>query len=571
MIFTLRRRPEPELIKLLLDSGIDVNETGEKGSLYEGVTFLMVALTMPQNTYFKESPYEVIKLLIDYGADVNTKNPNGATTLMRAAYNRDLEVLKLLIASGAEINAKNNEGYTALMAAAYRGDYESVKFFLSLGADVSAKDITGRTALIEVMNNLNYISILDGIKTIRLLISSGAEVNLKALDEGIWTSGNGECYRTPLMMAVNYNKTFYDAMEEVCPLPEIVEFLLNADAKINEVDSEGNTALMLAVQVNNPDCKVIETLLDAGADVNVECNGLRAVDYARRNPKLVGTEIFKRLESMTKPLSYKRHANASEMLEFIYKNLADELKAVIADGANVNEREKEGGWTILMSAVHSEEVDLEIIKILLESGAEINAIDEFHETALKKAVYNQYNEKSLDVIKLLIDAGADINAANDEGWTPLMEAAYHNNPDIVKLLVDCGADVNIERKGLRAIDYAYGNKLMANTQALKKLEAMTARRDNHRKITDDEFVEICEIGSLQQIEKALKAGANADARDSMGATMLMNAVSDHDSPNPELIKLLLNYGADVNARDYNRSVLMQAVHHASIQEKRHIS
>ena len=150
-------------------------------------------------------------MLIDYEADINAKNPNGATALMIATSNRDLEVLKLLIASGAEINAKNNEGYTALMAAAYRDYYESVKFFLSLGADVSAKDITGRTALIEVMNDLNYISIFDGIKTIKLLISSGAEVNLKALDKGIWTSRNEECYRTPLMMAVNYNKNFYNA------------------------------------------------------------------------------------------------------------------------------------------------------------------------------------------------------------------------------------------------------------------------------------------------------------------------------------------------------------------------
>ena len=564
MIFTIRRRPEPELIQLLLDSGVDVNEVGGKEGCYEGRTFLMVALTMPQNTYFRRSPYEVIKLLIDYGTNVNAKTHNGTTALIIAASNRDKDVVKLLLDSGANINAADNEGHTALMSASRRGSYELVDFLLLSGADVNAKDIDGRTALIEVLNNLDYTSVLKDTKIINLLLSSGAEVNISARDKGIWTRENGDCYRTPLMMAVNYCRTFHDVidvyLEEVYPLPEIVKLLLTAGADVNAIGTDGKTALMLAVKVNEPEPEVIEMLLKAGADVNVECNGLRAVDFARRNKKLIGTETFRKLDCMTKPLGYKRHIGASEILELIRQDLADELRAVIADGADVNEREHEGGWTILMSAVRSDEVNLEIIDILLEAGANINATDEFDETALKKAVYNPYNETNMKLIKILAEAGADVDTVNDEGWTPLMEAAYHGNPDVVKLLVRLGADVNIERNGLRALDYAYGNELMTGTNALKELEILTPPRSPEHTVTDEEFIEICQIGAFEQIEKALKSGANVNARDTSGATMLMKAVDEHEKPNPELIRLFLHYGADVNVRNDRDSLLIRAAY-----------
>ncbi|MBQ9419446.1 MAG: ankyrin repeat domain-containing protein, partial [Synergistaceae bacterium] len=402
-------------------------------------------------------------------------------------------------------------------------------------------------------------------KLIKLLLSKGAEINIKAEDEGIWTRGEGNCYRTPLMIAVNNNKVFYDTTEsgywgEVDPLPEIVETLINAGAKINETDSNGETALMLSVKVREPHERVIAMLLDLGADVDVECDGLRAVDFARRNKNLVGTEIFHRLESLTTPSATKRHVGYSEMLQLISNNLSEELKRVIADGADVNERDEKGRWTLLMNAARSDEPDLEIVKILLEAGADVNAADEYGDTALKKAIYSRYNENSLDLIEMLFDAGADVNIADDDGETPLIHAARCRNSDVVRLLLKLGADPNAERKGLRALDYAYGNDNMTNTIALKELKTMTKPRNSEHKISDEEMVEIFKIGSLEQIKRALEAGANVDAQDDFGSTMLMNAIDEHEHPKPELIKLLLSYGADPNAKNYFGTILLRAAY-----------
>ncbi|MBR1604047.1 MAG: ankyrin repeat domain-containing protein, partial [Synergistaceae bacterium] len=61
-----------------------------------------------------------------------------------------------------------------------------------------------------------------------------------------------------------------------------------------------------------------------------------------------------------------------------------------------------------------------------------------------------------EVIKLLIDAGADVNARNEDGKTALMAAArYNQNPEVIETLVDVGADVNARNEdGETARDYA---------------------------------------------------------------------------------------------------------------------
>lgn len=62
-------------------------------------------------------------------------------------------------------------------------------------------------------------------------------------------------------------------------------------------------------------------------------------------------------------------------------------------------------------------------------------------------------------------------------------------------------------------------------------------------ITDEEFLEICNSGTDEEIEESLKNGADPDARDEYGWTALFWIDS------PDSAEILLRYGADVNARD----------------------
>ncbi len=82
---------------------------------------------------------------------------------------------------------------------------------------------------------------------------------------------------------------------------------------------------------------------------------------------------------------------------------------------------------------------VEIVKLLLEKGADVNGGDENNHAPLIIACWNG----SLDVIKLLLEYGANVNhIAAWWGQTALQAAASNGSVDIVQLLLEYGADIN---------------------------------------------------------------------------------------------------------------------------------
>ena len=82
--------------------------------------------------------------------------------------------------------------------------------------------------------------------------------------------------------------------------------------------------------------------------------------------------------------------------------------------------------------------------------ADVNARNEYGGTSLMAAAY-----VSTEIVKLLLDAGADANARAQDGITALMLAAMSGNAETVSLLLDAGADASvIDAVGKTAWDYA---------------------------------------------------------------------------------------------------------------------
>ena len=84
-------------------------------------------------------------------------------------------------------------------------------------------------------------------------------------------------------------------------------------------------------------------------------------------------------------------------------------------------------------------------------------------------------------------------------------------------------------------------------------------------MSDAEFLDLCEKGSVQEIQTALLKGANPNAKDENGWTPLMAVASFNQ--NPKAVSVLLKAGADVNAKDDNDSTaLMYAAKNAESHE-----
>jgi ankyrin repeat protein len=110
------------------------------------------------------------------------------------------------------------------------------------------------------------------------------------------------------------------------------------------------------------------------------------------------------------------------------------VRSLLNRGANVNAKDK-NGCTSLMYAIEDEHTA--IVRLLLNKGARANIRTQAGDTPLSMAVYYE----NLDIAKLLLDHGANVNARNLDGQSALMYAARRGNLQMVKLLLDYGANI----------------------------------------------------------------------------------------------------------------------------------
>jgi ankyrin repeat protein len=83
---------------------------------------------------------------------------------------------------------------------------------------------------------------------------------------------------------------------------------------------------------------------------------------------------------------------------------------------------------------------VEVVRVLLEGGADVQRVNSYMETALHWAAGNGH----LEVCRMLLDSGAEINAVDRYKYTALHGAAWYVHLSVVQLLVERGADVGLK-------------------------------------------------------------------------------------------------------------------------------
>ena len=440
---------------------------------------------------------EMVELLLRAGADVNVADDNGVTPLERAAENSSPAMVEKLLAAGADTSVARASGLTPLMSAARTGHLGVVETLLRRGADVNAATTETRsTALMWAVAGAHRAAV-------SALLEAGADPHASTADGFtplLYATHNGDIALADMLIAagVDVNETGADdthalAYSIVVGNDEFALYLLERGADPNG-SMGGVHALHAAVgsvttwhgdwRRHHGDSRrrspfgrrglhatralpLVEVLLARGADPNARITSsamlMDYIGYPRKGafePFACGTGD---LRGAT-PLWVAAHeANrptvpegASE--EFV-RDSAAVIRALLDAGADQHLTTDDGTTPFMAAAglgrstyrprqprgVRSPSAEA-AVRILLEAGADINAVNEADFSALHGAAFRGLDE----VVTYLVEQGADIDARDFKGRTAyrLAEGSkqsfqFQSWPETAALLRRLGANTEL--------------------------------------------------------------------------------------------------------------------------------
>jgi ankyrin repeat protein len=413
---------------------------------------------------------EVVDLLLRHGANVNAVNRYGVPPLDVACLDGNVAIVERLLKAGADATVTRPGGQTVLMTAARTGNPEIIKALLRSGVDVNAREaVRGQTALM-------FAASANEAAAIRALIEGGAEVG--AVSRGVIAPDGiicDKCARfggrpqsrvdkaTALLFAVRRGHI------------EAVRALLEAGANPNDTLPARQSALIVAIA--NAKWETAAVLLDAGADPNAAAAGWtplhqlvrthRGLD-TNRFPHPVATGTVSPLDLAKKLLAHGANVDAK-----MTRRIADEVRTEYGPGG-----------TALGLAAKS--TDHALMRLLLANGADPYAVNDLGTTVLMAATGTEManpgedtgeEEDAFEAVKIAVEAGVDVNAVNATGKTAIFAAITRGSIPMVQYLVDHGARLDVTSKwGWTPLLTAEFGEPYANTQLKSPEVAVVLRK-----------------------------------------------------------------------------------------------
>jgi len=487
-LVTAVARQDTETARQLLEADVNLDATRA-----DGATALLWAAHWDD--------VEMADRLIRAGANVNTADDHGVTPLERACENASLAMVALLLAADADPNAARASGLTPLMTAARTGRLGVVRALLAADADVSA--VTHETqssalmwAVSERHQDIAQLLLAHGadpqastatgftplmfavgngdLEVIDTLIAAGVDVN---------RAGADGTHALPYAIVSGQDSTALRLLERGADPNGTLGGVTALHAAAGDVANwlgewarrHGQERLSSLYRQNRltPSRRLplVKALLAHGADPNARITSwamfMNYIGYPKKGafePFACGTGDLRGATPLW-VAAYGSNGGASAQMGFggLFSSQpvsgADIVRALLAAGADQHLATADGTTPFMVAAglgratytprepralrAPSAEAT---VAVLLEAGADLNAINEADFTALHGAAMRGLNE----VVEYLVTKGADIDARDFRGRTAYRMAEgskqsfqFQSWPETATLLESLGANARL--------------------------------------------------------------------------------------------------------------------------------
>ena len=484
---------------------------------------------------------DTVEILLNHKANPNIPSTDGSNSLDWAVTTVNLGVAEALLKGGANPNIPNKHGIALLHNAILRNQTDIFSALLEAGANPH------EAAKYMYMPNNEAFETPIGLAAQQ----KNAKIISLLADKSVDLNKPGSDGKTPLSSSLSLlDREYRD--KELNAIVDVVKTLLDRGANPNALNEDGSSALaMLKLngEKSETKTKVFDLLLNAGAHFGIS--------------SIVGAEL----------------------LQSAVKNYDTALvKKLLTHKANPNIKDEEGNSSLSIAVSmckDSYDPSGELIKLLIEHGADLNTQDKNRVSLMQTAVSFNYPH----IMNLLLESGANPNLRDKEGNSPLsylVDEALKTvsySPVFKDKIVELQGflhhrftDPNILGSGdVSPIESILNGKVISDSDQYNKnqlLKTLIDHPNSNPNILDKKGVSMLsnaiKIGNSEFVNTLLTK-ADVSLPDSDGTTPLQHAIKQN---RPDLVKKLLGNGANPMSLGKNGELPLKTTIDALLSNKR---